>query len=406
MQVAFSGDMKLPTTSAEVERLIADQVQESLHLDYKESAGIGHKHRDEIAKDVSAFANSDGGLIIYGVVETGHLPIRIDAGVDHQKFSREWLEQVIRSNVSPQIDDLRIAQIPISSDRSLYAVSVSKSFRGPHQAPDKKYYRRYNFQSVAMEDYEINDVRQRRKALGPLVTIDVELKNSFVIYLTVSNKGDVQAEDVVFEFPENFWWLAHEPIPKLFLRGIKHLPPERTFSFWYGTFPEVLKEGDIKAQFDISVSYFHPEAGCRTAEVFHIDLIDYVNSMQVRSELNDHGKKIEEAINKLTSEMGKLNSVVNNLPTIADATGLSLSIPTLKNLRHLLLKDDLLEKIDPSYCNHQVFIEVLGSEYEMACRLRDFFAYRNQDKKLINVEGMTEELIEKIKQHFILGGDM
>src|SRR5215831_18177769 len=31
----------------------------------------------------------------------------------------------------------------------------------PHQAPDKKYYKRQNFQSVPMEDYEIRDALRR-----------------------------------------------------------------------------------------------------------------------------------------------------------------------------------------------------------------------------------------------------
>jgi len=39
------------------------------------------RNKNEISKDVSAFANSDGGTIIYGIEEEGHLPKRIDGGV-------------------------------------------------------------------------------------------------------------------------------------------------------------------------------------------------------------------------------------------------------------------------------------------------------------------------------------
>ncbi len=83
----------LPANFAEIESFVRNQVPESIHLDYKASPALAPKNGSEIAKDVSAFANSDGGLLIYGVEEDkgSHLPVRIDAGVD-PKWNREWLE--------------------------------------------------------------------------------------------------------------------------------------------------------------------------------------------------------------------------------------------------------------------------------------------------------------------------
>lgn len=71
-------------------------MQENIHLDYKDSRAVDPKKSDEIAKDASAFANSDGGVIIYGVAEdNNHFPVKIDSGVDHLAFSHERLEQII-----------------------------------------------------------------------------------------------------------------------------------------------------------------------------------------------------------------------------------------------------------------------------------------------------------------------
>lgn len=168
-----------PENKSDILEMISLQIQENLHLDYKASAALSHSKRDEISKDVSAFANSDGGLIIYGVTEEGHLPLLID-GVDHHKYKREWLEQVINSNISPKIEGVSITQIPIDDKLSVYVLLIPKSFRGPHQAPDKKYYKRFNFLSEAMEDYEINDIRGRQKLVKPLINIEVELVNTIV----------------------------------------------------------------------------------------------------------------------------------------------------------------------------------------------------------------------------------
>jgi predicted HTH transcriptional regulator len=152
---------------ADILSLIKEQVQESLTLDYKKSDALAKTEgkKNELSKDVSAFANSAGGVILYGVEEDKHYPIQIDVGFDPNDISKEWIEQVINSTIHPKIDGLRINQIALnqsSPGRVIYAVSIpAATSRAPHQANDKRYYKRYNFQSVSMEDYEIRDIYRR-----------------------------------------------------------------------------------------------------------------------------------------------------------------------------------------------------------------------------------------------------
>src|ERR1035437_9818938 len=98
--------MMPPSAISEIERMIRDQVQENIHLDFKASKAISQKARDEIAKDVSAFANSDGGVLVYGVEEdkASHFPVRIDEGVDDSVSSREWIENIVTSGISPKVN--------------------------------------------------------------------------------------------------------------------------------------------------------------------------------------------------------------------------------------------------------------------------------------------------------------
>jgi len=395
--------LDLPTTKEEVERLVSHRVPEDIHLDYKQSEAVDHSKRDEIAKDVSAFANSDGGLIIYGVVEQGFSPVRIDEGIDHQKFSREWLDQVIRSKITPRVDDIRIAQIPLSSERSLYTVLIQKSFRGPHQAPSKHYYKRYNFASAPMEDYEINDVRQRRCTVLPLVSIDVRSRHGALIYLVVGNKGDAPAEDVTFEFPENFAWLSTLAKPNLFTRGIKSLAPGKEFHFLYSQFVEVAKDGSqIPGHFSITASYTHPDRAQRITEAFYIDILDYFHSEIFHSELYDTSETIKKELKDLTHQVEKLNRTIEQLAPLGDATGLSLSIPTLKNLQRLVRGEQDFERINPASCDMPVFRELLGVNTQMALRFRHFFFDSNPDKKIEEIEGVSDEMIQKAKKYFIM----
>jgi len=278
----------LPTTVAEIDKLIADEIQENLHLDYKESPALDKNKRHEIAKDVSSFANSDGGVLIYGISEQNNLPTAKDGGVDHVKYSREWLEQIISSNVIPRIDGIRIKPIPISSDKSIFALEIPRSERAPHQAPDKKYYKRFNFQSVPMEDYEINDVRNRRNAVLPLINIDIEAKSNMMVYFKISNIGSLPALDVSFSFPSNILWMRGEKNPTLFERGTKYFPPNKTYYFLWNFFPALFHSNDENVRkCDATVTYLHPQTNNYISDTFHIDLEGYRESSVLKSETSE-----------------------------------------------------------------------------------------------------------------------
>jgi hypothetical protein len=164
------------TTEADLLRLVANGTQESLNLEYKRSNALGResKQRNEICKDVSAFANSAGGQLVYGIEERDRHPVRVDEGIGSAEITREWLEQVIDSGVQPRIEGLHIAAILLASGNCAYVVSIPQStHRAPHQASDHRYYKRQNFQSVPMEDYEVRDVLRRAQTPKLVVTFSL-----------------------------------------------------------------------------------------------------------------------------------------------------------------------------------------------------------------------------------------
>jgi Putative DNA-binding domain len=93
------------------------QIMESLTLEYRDSRALGnHDHqKSEMFKDVSAFANSAGGILIYGMKERGNLPIGTDDGVDPAQIKREWIENILTSNIQPKIDGLLVKPILLNS---------------------------------------------------------------------------------------------------------------------------------------------------------------------------------------------------------------------------------------------------------------------------------------------------
>lgn len=181
--------------------LIENKVEESLNLEYKSSGALGKQNNKttEISKDVSSLANSDGGIIIYGIAEdnNNNLPKEIDS-IDRKQFSNEWLEQIIQSKIRPRLNNFKIYPIDIEPNKVVYVVEVEKS-NTAHQADDKRYYKRFNFQSTAMYDYEVRDILNRTK--NPVISLDFSFKNQhkeIIIYAV--NSGSVYAKYVNVKF--------------------------------------------------------------------------------------------------------------------------------------------------------------------------------------------------------------
>lgn len=158
-------------------------IEESLTLEYKAADALERtdRKREQITKDVSAIANSDGGILIYGLKEYGnderkHLPEKIDP-IDRTQFSKETLEQVI-NNIRPHIPGLVIYPVVLNSSNEVaYIVDIPRS-NTAHQATDHRYYKRHNFISVPMEDYEVRDTMNR--AITPDASIEFSYERNSI----------------------------------------------------------------------------------------------------------------------------------------------------------------------------------------------------------------------------------
>lgn len=172
--------------------LIENEVEESIHLDFKAADALSKSDgkRKEISKDISSFANSDGGMIIYGINELNHKASSISF-IDGNVFTKEWLEQIISSTIQRKISNLKIVPIRFNGcvKSTIYIVIIPKSFETPHMCRDNRYYRRYNFESVQMEEYEIRELYNRRS----IAKLDIE---SFTY--SINNSNNIM--QIEFEF--------------------------------------------------------------------------------------------------------------------------------------------------------------------------------------------------------------
>lgn len=190
-------------TLQKINQFITDGVEENIHLDYKGSGSLSKQDakKAEISKDVSAFANSDGGTIIYGIAEFNeaekrHLPEKLDP-IDGTQFTKEWLEQVINSSISPRITNVIITPIQIgdpAQNKVIYVVDIPKGMTA-HQAKDKRYYRRFNFESQMMEDWEIKDIINRQTKTDIIIQFESMLgKETIDKFLSSTTDIDIDLD--------------------------------------------------------------------------------------------------------------------------------------------------------------------------------------------------------------------
>ncbi|MDO8530870.1 MAG: ATP-binding protein [Dehalococcoidia bacterium] len=210
--------------SVELRRMLDRRDPENLHLDYKQKDALlplSKKDRaSEISKDVSAFLNSDGGTIIYGIRETAigkqNLPQPFDPqkdGFDPSEISKEDIENLITSNIQyrPGPDLFCISTVPMQN-RYIFVVDIARSNHGVFQAKGKRYYKRFNFKSEPMEHYEVEDVRKRaispdlRLILGLTDTWEFDISRTLNyqsqqdVYLGLINRGQTVVETALIEF--------------------------------------------------------------------------------------------------------------------------------------------------------------------------------------------------------------
>jgi len=127
----------------------------------------------DISKYVSAWANYDGGYIVFGVRDPkpGH-PLVIDGGIpeSHKPNLFNWLDDVIPHFVDPPLEKVSTWLIhPKSKDSRikerhvLVAIHILQSEVAPHQALDHKYYQRIGRKLQPLRHRAIMDIAGRRR---------------------------------------------------------------------------------------------------------------------------------------------------------------------------------------------------------------------------------------------------
>jgi hypothetical protein len=158
-----------------------------------------------VSKAVSAFANTEGGVVLLGVDDDGEL--EDGDNEDRRERMLDWLNV----DVSDPVPDLsvKILETARGSARFCYAVVVPESSAAPHQAQDKIFYIRTDKSSIAASGQVVKSIFLRQRLCRMVVMIQLYSQPSNVsanvlvncIGFTVSVIGERPAENLKICIP-------------------------------------------------------------------------------------------------------------------------------------------------------------------------------------------------------------
>ena len=186
-----------------VNAYVCDGRQEDLHLDFKLVSNADLSSRDDrknLACAIAGFANSAGGIIVWGIncrkdddgVDCAGGPAEISPLA---KFMTR-LEELSPTGASPPVDGIRHKKIESAKDSGFAITYVPESAVGPHMAKlgENRFYKRSGSTFRQMEQFDIADMfgRRMRPDLRILAT-HVETDGDREILIRIRNVGRASA---------------------------------------------------------------------------------------------------------------------------------------------------------------------------------------------------------------------
>ena len=161
----------------------------------------------DLYKEIAAFLNTEGGLLIIGSPQEKKVKIGKNEKVvctgalTYSKFrNKDWLYQKIASNIVPAPGGLGIFE-HMDSNGTIFVIDIPQSTIPPHQCSSEgKYYIRLEREAKPAPHGLVQALFQKRRL--PKLDADIEIinqnENTDKITVSIKNKSNIPADKVSF----------------------------------------------------------------------------------------------------------------------------------------------------------------------------------------------------------------
>ena len=176
------------TTEESLNSLVTDKVSERRTVEFKLTLpGSSDEDKKEFLSDVSSFANTVGGDVVYGIKSENGVAIEVcGIEIDDVDGEKLRLESIISSGLRPRIE-ISLEDIKLASNKYVIVIRVKQSFIAPHRVVFKRSDRFYARNSAGKYDL---DVEQLRSLFLQSSAVEEEVKNFHIKNLLEIGSGE------------------------------------------------------------------------------------------------------------------------------------------------------------------------------------------------------------------------
>ncbi|WP_343613314.1 ATP-binding protein [Flavobacterium sp.] len=197
------GKRRDKVTLEDVKGYFSTPQEESSVVEFKS----GEVEINDIFKEITAFLNTEGGLLIIGAPrETkqtiGKNIIKICEGeLTYSNFkNKDWLYQKIASNIVPTPTDLKIEEF-LTEKGNVFLIDIPQSLNPPHQcSSDGRYYLRLERDAKPAPHGIVQALFNKRRVPSLLAEISIKNTKSHQdsIVISIKNESSIPAEKVAY----------------------------------------------------------------------------------------------------------------------------------------------------------------------------------------------------------------
>jgi len=149
-------------TEADLRLLIDEKVPEGKQIEYKrELPEGGDKGTINFLRAVTAFANTQGGELIYGINAVDGIPTAISAlSITSGDLILQRFENLCRDGVQPRLAGVQYRLVPIVGGGTVLVVRIQKSWSAPHRVTALNHAQFYGRNSAGAYQLDVAELRQ------------------------------------------------------------------------------------------------------------------------------------------------------------------------------------------------------------------------------------------------------